>query len=90
VPTVGASALVSASQAIVGATGSWMCTTSNWPARSSRRSVVTALGVPARFETAPLEGQPIVPPSGTSHSGTSRTCGRAPRCPIRVRRVSGS
>ena len=29
-------------------------------------------GVPARLETAPLDGHPIVPPSGTSHSGTSR------------------
>ena len=30
------------------------------------------------------------PPSGTSHSGTSRTCGRAPRCNSAVRRRSGS
>ena len=82
--------LVSASQPTTGATGSCRWTTSNWPARSSRRSFETALGVGATFETAPLSGHPIVDPSGTSHSGTARACGRAPRCSTAVRRRSAS
>ena len=60
------------------------------PLRSSRRSVVTAPGVGARFETAPLDGQPSVGPSGISHSGISRSCGRIPRCSQAVRRLSWS
>ena len=75
---------------MAGATGSCRCTTSKSPARSSRRSVETAYGVWARFDTAPLDGQPIVGPSGTSHSGIARSCGRAPRCRRAVRRTSGS
>jgi hypothetical protein len=75
---------------MTGATGSWTWTTSNWPARSSRRSVETADGVGARFETAPLDGQPIVGPSGISHSGASRRWGRVPRCSHAVRRSSWS
>ena len=40
-------------------------------------SLDTAIGVAARLETAPLDGYPNVPPSGISHSGTARGCGRA-------------
>ena len=69
-PTSGASADVRASQPTTGVTGSWTCTTSNWPLRSSRRSRAIVVGVCARLETAPFDGQPIVGPSGTSQSGT--------------------
>ena len=48
--------------------------------RSRRRAArgaacVIAYGVCGRFETAPLAGKPIVRPSGTSQSGSSRACG---------------
>src|SRR6476661_10010966 len=67
-----------------------MWTTSGAKARSSRRSRDTPVGCRATFETAPLNVQPIVPPSGTSHSGAGSSCGRAPRCSSAVRRVSWS
>ncbi len=66
VPTSGERENAVASQEIVGTTGSWMCTTSKSPAASSERSRATADGVPARFDTAPLSGYPIVRPSGTT------------------------
>ena len=71
-PTSGASATPTDSHPGRGATGSWTWTTSKPPARSSRRSVEAAKGVSASRETAPLNGSPIVPPSGISHSGASR------------------
>src|ERR671932_262713 len=60
------------------------------PRGGARRSVAIAYGVCARLETAPLDGQPRVGPRGTSQSGRSRGCGRAPRCRIRALRTSSS
>ncbi len=64
--------------------------TSGRIARSSLRSVVSAYGVGARFDTAPLDSTPIVRPSGTSQSGVSRGSGRAPACSRAERRSAGS
>jgi hypothetical protein len=49
-----------------------------------------AAGVWAMLDTAPLEGQPIVGPSGTSHSGRGRACGGTPRWASALRREPSS
>jgi hypothetical protein len=65
VPTTGAPRKVLASQEIRGAGGSCTWTTSKFPARSSRRIRTRPSGNPTRFDTDPLELNPIVRPSGT-------------------------
>src|SRR5512132_3604304 len=64
--------------------------TSKRPADSSRRSVATADGVVARFDTAPFIGNPVLRPSGTTYAGSSRSWGQAPRCSRADRRSCGS
>src|SRR5438270_1833423 len=90
VPTTGPRAFSAATQLTTGAFGSWTWTTSKPPSRRAWPSTDTPYGVNERFETAPFAGMPTVRPSGTSHEGTARGSGRAPRWAIRARRSSGS